>query len=91
MSGYGGLVTFSVDGSRKETSTVVDRLTIPRIGPSLGGVESLVEQPMIMSYYSLTPEERQKVGIDDQMIRISLGIEDAKDQIADLKQALDIL
>jgi cystathionine gamma-synthase len=62
---------------------------IPRIAPSLGGVESLIEQPLVMSYYQLTPEERRKFGIPDNMIRLSCGIENADDLIADLAQALD--
>ncbi|MEO1617684.1 MAG: PLP-dependent transferase, partial [Planctomycetota bacterium] len=61
---------------------------IPRIAPSLGGVESLIEQPLVMSYFNCTPEERKRFGIDDNMIRFSCGIENADDLIADLDQAL---
>jgi cystathionine gamma-synthase len=67
----------------------VDGVSIPRIGPSLGGVESLIEQPMIMSYHGHTPEERRAVGIPDNMIRLACGIENTADLIADLRQALD--
>ncbi|MEE8450602.1 MAG: PLP-dependent transferase, partial [Thermoguttaceae bacterium] len=71
------------------TARVVDAVQIPRIGPSLGGVESLIEQPTVMSYHDYTPEQRLAVGIPDNMIRMSCGIEDTKDLIADLKQALE--
>ena len=90
MRGFGGLVTFLVkDADWRATADVVDAVRIPRIAPSLGGVESLIEQPMVMSYYQLTPEERAKFGIPDNMIRMSCGIENADDLVADLAQALD--
>jgi cystathionine gamma-synthase len=90
MRGFGGLVTFLVkDASDQQTARVVDALQIPRIGPSLGGAESLVEQPIHMSYHDFTPEQRRAVGIADNMIRISCGIENADDLVADLKQALE--
>ncbi len=90
MSGFGGLVTFVVrDADAEQTAAVVDALRLPRIGPSLGGVESIVEQPMVMSYHDYTAEQRRKVGIPDNMIRISCGIENAEDLIEDLRQALE--
>ncbi|MDP6466141.1 MAG: PLP-dependent transferase, partial [Pirellulaceae bacterium] len=90
MRGYGGLVTFLVkDADWRETGKIVDSVKIPRIAPSLGGVESLIEQPLVMSYYECTPEERQQFGIPDNMIRMSCGIEDKEDLIADLQQALE--
>ncbi len=90
MRGFGGLVTFLVkDASDEQTGRIVDALRIPRIGPSLGGAESLVEQPCHMSYHDFTPEQRRAVGIADNMIRLSCGLENAEDLIADLKQALD--
>jgi len=90
MKGYGGVVTFTVrDADWRQTADVVDAVTIPRIGPSMGGVESLIEQPLVMSYYECTPEERQQFGISDNMIRLACGIENAEDLIADLDQALD--
>ncbi len=89
MRGYGGLITFNVrDADWKQTSRIVDAAKIPRIAPSLGGVESLIEQPLIMSYYNCTPEDRQRFGIYDNMIRMSCGIENTEDLIADLEQAL---
>jgi len=90
MRGFGGLVTFLVkDADWRETANVVDATRIPRIAPSLGGVESLIEQPLVMSYYECTPEERRRFGIPDNMIRYSCGIENAEDLIADLEQALE--
>ena len=67
---------------------MVDALRIPRIGPSLGGVESLVCHPASLTYYKLGPEKRREIGIRDELIRYSIGIEDAEDLIADLDQAL---
>ncbi|MCK4963626.1 MAG: PLP-dependent transferase, partial [Dehalococcoidia bacterium] len=89
MSGYGGVVSFEIEGDLERTSAFVDALRIPHIGPSLGGVESLVEQPAIQSYYELTTEERLKVGISNELVRYALGIEDPEDLVADLEQALD--
>ena len=65
-------------------------MQIPRIGPSLGGVESLIEQPMVMSYWNYTPEERVEFRIPDNMIRMACGIEDAEDLIADLSAAFEV-
>jgi cystathionine gamma-synthase len=91
MKGFGGLVTFLIkDADWRATADIVDAARIPRIAPSLGGVESLIEQPLVMSYYKCTPEERQQYGIYDNMIRLSCGIEDADDLIADLSQALEV-
>ncbi|MBI2823860.1 MAG: aminotransferase class I/II-fold pyridoxal phosphate-dependent enzyme [Planctomycetia bacterium] len=90
MRGFGGLVTFAVKGADwRATARVVDAVRLPRIGPSLGGVESLIEQPLVMSYYECTPEERRRFGIADNMIRLSCGVENTEDLIADLAQALD--
>lgn len=90
MRGFGGLVTFTVaDADWRATADIVDAARIPRIAPSLGGVESLIEQPLVMSYFEATPEQRREWGIYDNMIRISCGIEDTDDLIADLKQALE--
>ena len=89
MRGHGGLVTFFVkDADWRQTAAVVDAVTIPRIGPSLGGVESLIEQPMVMSYWNYSPAERGTFRIPDNMVRMACGIEDADDLIADLAQAL---
>ncbi len=90
MRGYGGLITFLVrDADWRATADVVDRARIPRIAPSLGGVESLIEQPLVMSYYECSVEDRKRFGIPDNMIRLACGIENTEDLIADLKQALE--
>jgi len=90
MRGFGGLVTFFVkDADWRRTADVIDAVRIPRIGPSLGGVESLIEQPLVMSYWNYTPAERAAFRIPDNMIRLACGIEDADDLVADLVQALD--
>ncbi len=89
MRGFGGVVSFEVKGDLAAGSRLVDACRIPRIAPSLGGVESLIEQPALMSFYELTTEERLQVGIKDSLVRYAVGIEDAEDLIADLTQALD--
>jgi cystathionine gamma-synthase len=89
MRGFGGVVSFEVAGDLEATSRVVDACRIPQIAPSLGGVESLIEQPALMSFYELTTEERLLVGIKDNLIRYSVGIEDSEDLIGDLAAALE--
>jgi cystathionine gamma-synthase len=89
MFGFGGVVSFEIDGSIEDTRHFIDALQIPIIAPSLGGTETLVEQPALMSYYELSTEERWAVGIKDNLVRLSLGVEDADDLIADLQQALE--
>ena len=91
MRGFGGVVSFEIKGDLAAGSRVVDACCIPRIAPSLGGVESLIEQPALMSFYELTTEERLTIGIKDNLIRYSVGIEDAADLIADLAAALERL
>jgi cystathionine gamma-synthase len=89
MAGFGGVVSFEIEGDLESTGAFVDALRLPCIGPSLGGVESLVEQPAIQSYYELTTEQRRQAGISNELVRYALGIEDTDDLIADLKQALE--
>jgi len=88
MSGFGGVVSFEVEGDIDAVSRLVDACQIPRIAPSLGGVESLIEQPALMSFYELTTAERLEVGIKDNLVRYSVGVEDGADLVADLEQAL---
>jgi cystathionine gamma-synthase len=89
MRGCGGVVTFTIKGADwEQTARVVDAFRLPQIAASLGGVESLVEQPLILSYYEFTPEQRQVLGIPDNMIRLACGIENTQDLLADLAQAL---
>ena len=88
MEGCGGVISFEVAADMKGTGRFIDNLKIPFIAPSLGGIESLIEQPALMSYYEQTTEERLALGIKDNLVRFSLGIEDADDLIRDLEQAL---
>ncbi len=89
MRGFGGVVTFAIkDADWRQTADVVDAVRIPHIAPSLGGVESLIEQPFVLSYYDYTPAQRRQWNIPHNMIRLSCGIENVEDLIADLKQAL---
>jgi cystathionine gamma-synthase len=89
MDGFGGVVSFEIRGDLAAGSRLVDACRLPRIAPSLGGVESLIEQPALMSFYELSTDERLQVGIKDSLIRYAVGIEDADDLIADLAQALE--
>ena len=88
MQGFGGVVTFVCKGGLAGARAVVDKLELPRIAASFGGVESLVEPPALMSYYELTPEDRAAIGIQEGLVRLSVGIEDEADLVADLKRAL---
>jgi cystathionine gamma-synthase len=89
MRGGGAVVSFVVRGGRAAASRVVDAVRIPQIAASLGGVESLIEQPAIMSFFELTDDELSKIGIDPALIRLSVGIEETDDLIRDLMSALD--
>ena len=88
MSGFGGVISFEIEGTLEDASRFVDALQIPTIAPSLGGVESLVEQPALMSYFEMTSEERAAIGISDTLIRYAVGIEDVNDLLHDLARAL---
>jgi cystathionine gamma-synthase len=88
MRGFGGMLSFVYDGDALQTAAVVDRLRVFSIAASLGGVESLVTQPITTTHHGMAPEERARRGIVDGMVRVSCGLEDAEDLIADLEQAL---
>jgi cystathionine beta-lyase/cystathionine gamma-synthase len=87
MDGFSGMISFEVKGGLAEARQVLQRLNIFKIAESLGGVESLVELPTIMTHASIPKEERRRAGLDDGLIRLSVGVEDVEDLIADLKQA----
>ncbi|MGE0787069.1 MAG: PLP-dependent aspartate aminotransferase family protein [Sandaracinaceae bacterium] len=89
MSGFGGVVTFELAGDLAMGTRFVDACRIAKIAPSLGGAESLVEQPALMSYYELSTEERAAIGISDALIRYAVGLEDPDELIADVLRALD--
>ncbi len=89
MTGFGGVVSFEVEADLEGTARFIDALQIPYMGPSLGGVESIIEQPALMSHFTLNQEERAALGIRGELVRYALGVEDAEDLIADLAQALE--
>jgi cystathionine beta-lyase/cystathionine gamma-synthase len=88
LDGFGGMVSFVVRGGDEAALRVVERLRLLCLAPSLGGVETLVSMPRHTSHADLSAAERHAVGIEDGFIRLSLGIEDAADIVADLEQAL---
>jgi cystathionine gamma-synthase len=88
MQGFGGVVTFELESDLEGAIRFTDACRIPYIAPSLGGVDSLIEMPVLMSYWDQPVEERRRWGITDTLVRYSCGIEDAGDLIADLEQAL---
>ena len=89
LSGFGGVVTFEVDADLEGCMRFVDACRIPYIAPSLGGVESLIEMPVLMSFWDVEPGGAPaRSGITDSLVRLSCGIEDADDLVADLEQAL---
>ena len=89
MKGYGGMMSFELKGSMEEAKHLMEKLKIAFLATSLGGVETLVSQPSTMTHTQLTPAERERMGIHDSLIRLSVGIEDKEDLVADFKQALD--
>ena len=88
MDGFSGIVSFEVKRGLAEARRVLGRLKIFKIAESLGGVESLAELPAVMTHASIPKEERKRSGLDDGLIRLSVGVEDIDDLIFDLKSAL---
>lgn len=88
MQGFGGVVSFEIDGDGALAHRFIDALKIPHIGPSLGGVESMVSPLAVMGYAELPEEERLALGIRDELVRFCIGIEDTDDLLADVAQAL---
>jgi len=89
MDGFGGMITFFIKGGLEEARRMLERCQIFALAESLGGVESLIEHPAIMTHASVPAEQRAALGIDDKLIRLSVGVEDLDDLIADLTQALE--
>lgn len=89
--GFGGVVSFELDGDAELAYRFIDALKIPTVGPSLGGVESLITPFAQMGFAEVPPEERAHLGISDELIRYCIGIEDTEDLLADLAQAFDQL
>jgi cystathionine gamma-synthase len=86
---FGGVVSFEIDGDGERAHRFIDALKIPTVGPSLGGVESLISPLALMGFAEVPPEEREELGITDELVRFCIGIEDTEDLLADLSQALD--
>ncbi|GAB0491375.1 hypothetical protein MMPV_002628 [Pyropia vietnamensis] len=89
MRGGGGMMTFWLDGGLPAARAFLGALSVVTLAVSLGGVESLVEHPALMTHAALPPAVRAELGIDDGMVRLSVGIEDAEDLVRDISQALD--
>jgi cystathionine beta-lyase/cystathionine gamma-synthase len=88
MDGFGGMLALELAGGGKAADRFVRKLRLIRHAPSLGGVDSLISEPRFTSHAHLTPEARAKSGIADGFLRMSVGIEDAEDLIADIEHAL---
>jgi cystathionine gamma-lyase len=88
MNGYGGMVTIELKGDLAATRRFLERVEVFALAESLGGVESLIEHPAIMTHASLPAAQRQALGIGDSLVRLSVGIEDVDDLLADLDHAL---
>lgn len=91
MRGGGGMVSFVVDGTGEDARRLTEALHLFTLAPSLGGVDSLVSIPVLTSHAMISAEQRQKMGVTEQMIRLSVGIENADDLIADLEQAFTVV
>lgn len=89
MHGFGGMITFFIKGGLNAARTFLENVSVFALAESLGGVESLIEHPAIMTHASVPPEKRKELGIDDSLIRLSVGVEDIKDLLADLEKAFD--
>ena len=88
MKGFGAVVTFEINGDLQQTLRFLDGLKLCMLGPSLGGPETLVTHPALNSYYNISREERYELGIIDELVRLSVGLEDPRDIIADLQLGL---
>jgi cystathionine gamma-synthase len=88
MRGFGGVVSFIVEGGRQAAAQLVDGCRLAKIAASLGGVETLIEQPCLMSFSELSDEDLQRIGIDPALIRLSVGVEDTSDIVDDVMRSL---
>jgi cystathionine gamma-synthase/cystathionine gamma-lyase/cystathionine beta-lyase len=89
LNGYGGMVSFRLAGDVPAAEALLSALRLPANAPSLGGVETLITRPATTSHAGMSPQDRAEVGITDDLIRLSVGIEDAEDLLADFTEALD--
>jgi len=91
MRGYGGMITFFLKGGLKESRIFLEKLKLFALAESLGAVESLAEHPALMTHASVPAEARKELGISDSLVRLSVGIENIEDILADIKNALDAI
>lgn len=91
MAGGGGVLSFEVDGTAEDTRRLAESLTLFTLAPSLGGVDSLVTIPVLTSHGMISPDQRAQMGVTEQLVRLSVGIENADDLIADLEFALSVV
>jgi len=89
MSGPGAMLSIFLKGGFEEGKKLMESVKLPLLAVSLGGIESLIQHPASMTHSKLSKEIRESAGISDSLVRLSVGIEDVEDQIADLKQALE--
>jgi cystathionine beta-lyase/cystathionine gamma-synthase len=88
MRGYGGMLSFDIRGSMRDAMKFTESLKVASLAASLGGVETLVSQPVLMTHTQMTAKEREKAGIPDTLVRVSVGIEDPEDLVSDFRRAL---
>jgi cystathionine beta-lyase/cystathionine gamma-synthase len=88
FDGFGGMLSFELEGGLDAARRVLSRLEIPVQGPSLGGVETLITRPAVTSHAGLSENERRRLGVTDGLLRVSVGVESAADIVGDFEQAL---
>ena len=88
MTGFGAMLSFELDAAQARTDTFLHHLALIRPAVSLGGVETTICAPAVTSHAKMSPEERHRIGVTDDLLRLSVGIEDSDDLIADLNQAM---
>jgi cystathionine gamma-lyase len=91
MNGFGGMVSATLKGGIAESTKFLENCHLFALAESLGGVESLIEHPAIMTHASVPADQRAELGIDDSLVRLSVGIEDTEDLITELGQALSLV
>ncbi len=89
LTGFGGMLSFRLAGGVEAAEEFLAALTVPAVAPSLGGVETLITRPAVTSHAGMSPEDRTTAGITDDLLRLSVGIEDVEDLRADFANALD--
>jgi len=89
LSGFGGMLSLRLEGGLPSAEKMIAALRLPFFAPSLGGVETLITRPAISSHAGMSPTDREKLGIADDLVRVSVGIESADDLVDDFRQALD--